>query len=496
MLDSSFTDSLGRWNPQLLRELRGRLKPRTVIVSIALSAIFQIFLLLITSPTSQTTPANGWLNLWKIITWMLPYTVFTLGSYFIVNDIAEEQKRGTLNFIRLSPRPAWQILIGKLLGVPILLYLAVGLTIPLHCFAGFQGAISLPLILSVYLFLAIGCVTCYSAALLCGLMGGKQGITNRQAATAIGFAAIVFLIVAPSYMAWNINVTWRSLLDISEIFGEKSPVISWFFFEINTIGLVSHCFTLLILGITTFLLWALLLRNFRKPRSTPLSKRQSYGILAFIEVLTLGFLLPISLESSDSAALAASCMYAITTISLLVLMFGICPQRQALLDWVRYDSLSWQSLIWSDKSPVLLAVVIHLVVANALLIPWLFAIGIGTKKIVETGLLVIATANIILIYSTFVQQVFATKIRNPMMWAIGGLSFWSIIAPTMLGLLQLSPARIPATVALWTLFGYPFLHFNKPELIPFVGFGIVIQWLFLAFLLSRFQKTMQNLKAS
>ncbi|NJK76806.1 MAG: ABC transporter permease [Microcoleus sp. SU_5_6] len=70
---------------------------------------------------------------------MLPYVVFSLGSYFIVSDLAEEQKRGTLNFIRLSPRPAWQILLGKLLGIPVLLYLSIAFAIPLHCFAGLRG---------------------------------------------------------------------------------------------------------------------------------------------------------------------------------------------------------------------------------------------------------------------------------------------------------------------------------------------------------------------
>ena len=495
MNNSSLAKNLGRWNPQLLREFRGRIKPRTVLVSVAFSAIGQILLVSFVMPNSPPSAAK-WLELWKIITWILPYVLFTLGTYFIVSDIAEEQKRGTLNFIRLSPRPAWQILLGKLLGVPVLLYLAVGLAIPLHCFAGLRGGVSLPLILSVYLLLAAGCAVCYSAAMFLGLPGGeKQGLANRQAVTAIGFAAIVFSLVAPSYMAWNINVTWRPLLDRPEILGDKSPVVSWFFLPINTTVVVSHSFTLLTLGIAAFLLWRMLLRNFRKPRSTPIGKRQSYAILAFVEVLALGFLVPISLENAYSASFAASFMYVITAISLLVLMFGICPQRQALLDWAGYSSQSWQSLIWSDKSPALLAFVIHLIVANALLLPWLFTLGIGTKKVVETILLVIATANIILIYGTFVQQVFATKIRNPIIWAIGGLSLWSIVAPTLLGLLQLWPDRFPATAALWTLFGYAFWQFDQPETIPFVGLGIAAQWLFLAFLLWRFQKTMRKLKA-
>ncbi|MGL5061577.1 MAG: hypothetical protein ACRC62_16535 [Microcoleus sp.] len=496
MNNSSLAKQLGRWNPQLLREFRGRLKPRTVIVAIALSAIFQIFLMLISSPNTRPAPANGWLDAWKAVTWMLPYVVFSLGSYFIVSDLAEEQKRGTLNFIRLSPRPAWQILLGKLLGIPVLLYLSIAFAIPLHCFAGLRGGVSLPLILSVYLLLAIECALCFSGAMLCGLAGDEKQGGKRQTATAIGFAAIVFSFIVPLFMSVNINLIWRPLLDRPEILGAKNPVVSWFFLSINDSVLVSHSFALLTLGIVGFLMWRMMLRNFRKPRSTPISKRQSYAILACLEVFALGFLVKVgSANNEDSVIFSAIFMYVLTAISLLVLIFAICPQRQALLDWARYRSPSWQSLIWSDKSPALLAVVIHLIIANALLIPWLFTIGIGTKQLIPTILLVIGTANTLLIYGTFIQQVFATKIRNPVMWAIGGLSLWAIVFPTLLGLLQLTPDRFPPTAALWTLFGYSFWYFDKPVAIPFAVAGIVLQWLILGFLLWKFQQTMEKLKA-
>ncbi|WP_293155054.1 MULTISPECIES: ABC transporter permease [unclassified Microcoleus] len=492
MTNSVLIDRLGNWNPQLLRELRGRLKPHTVIATVSFSVIFQIVLLVIASSNSR--PESGWLDLWKIITWMLPYVTFTIGSYSIVNDIAQEQKRGTLNFIRLSPCPAWQILLGKMLGVPVLLYIFLGLMVPLHCLAGLQAGVSLPLIASVYLMLAPGCAICYSLMMLCGLASETEKRAHPPQATAFGVGAIACCAIAPLYMSWNINITWRPLLANSEIFGYPHPVVSWFLVPINNIGLVSHAFSLAVLGTTAFLLWRILLRNFNKPRSTAIAKWQSYAILAGIEVLALGFFLPTSVVDEQNATLAAISMYVLTVMLLLVLMVAICPQRQALLEWVRYDSPGWQSLIWSDRSPMLVAVIIHLIVVGALLVPWLFGIGIGTKKLVETGLIVLCTTNTILMYATFVQQFCATKLRNPMAWAICGLSIWSLVAPRILISLELIPDRNPATAALWTLFGYGFWQFDKPTTIPFVGLGILAQWVFLAFLLWRFQKTMQKLK--
>ncbi|RQH23304.1 hypothetical protein D5R40_27115 [Okeania hirsuta] len=47
------------------------------------------------------------------------------GVYMLVADLAKEKRLGTLNFIRLSPQSIQKILLGKLLGVPILIYLAL-----------------------------------------------------------------------------------------------------------------------------------------------------------------------------------------------------------------------------------------------------------------------------------------------------------------------------------------------------------------------------------
>ena len=54
----------------------------------------------------------------------------------MINDLAKEEQRGTLNFIRLSPQTEQSILFGKMLGVPSLVYLFIILSIPLHLWSG------------------------------------------------------------------------------------------------------------------------------------------------------------------------------------------------------------------------------------------------------------------------------------------------------------------------------------------------------------------------
>jgi ABC-type Na+ efflux pump permease subunit len=49
------------------------------------------------------------------------FIMLGVGTYMLISNLANEERRGTLNFIRLSPQSTLSVLGGKLLGVPILL---------------------------------------------------------------------------------------------------------------------------------------------------------------------------------------------------------------------------------------------------------------------------------------------------------------------------------------------------------------------------------------
>jgi ABC-type transport system involved in multi-copper enzyme maturation permease subunit len=179
-------DRLGNANPQLLRELRGRLKPGPVLGTLVVSIAGQVLYILsrlsqLPNPTPATaeltngvyrhiyclatnlsskeqflaskgqflsTPAcslagqgsGNWLINWPL--WwadaltnlhltVLPIVV-VLSCYFLVADWSREDERGTLNPLRLSPQSTTSILWGKLLGGPLLAY-GFGLsTVPLQ----------------------------------------------------------------------------------------------------------------------------------------------------------------------------------------------------------------------------------------------------------------------------------------------------------------------------------------------------------------------------
>ena len=170
----------GDWNAQLFRELKSRLKAKNFIVTIICSLLVQGWFLrsaLLNLPISNVVDghpnycefnlsplpfnsdnicefsssgagyANGhidvinwskwWSELFTGLSGLLAVFLVVAGVYLLAKDWRVEEKRGTLDFVRLSPQSAWDIFVGKLLGVPILIYLAGGLALPLQLIAGF-----------------------------------------------------------------------------------------------------------------------------------------------------------------------------------------------------------------------------------------------------------------------------------------------------------------------------------------------------------------------
>ena len=75
---------------------------------------------------------------------VMTFALLVIGSYLLLSDLDQEQRRGTLNFIRHSPRSATNILGGKLIGVPILVYLAIALAIPFQIKTALGAGLGIP----------------------------------------------------------------------------------------------------------------------------------------------------------------------------------------------------------------------------------------------------------------------------------------------------------------------------------------------------------------
>lgn len=456
---------LSDWNPQFFREVKGRLKSRNLGITVTASLLLQVLVLFLfwgqlpgpDSLSSQYctgkmdyyrvfvcinrdsfgTPAINWTLWWadvfRVFSWALPFVLLIAGVYMLIGDLSKEEKRGTLNFIRLSPQLSDRILIGKILGVPIIPYLVVALAVPLHLWTAIAGGISLKTVLAIYLLTAAACGFYYAGALLFAFLGGFQGWVG----------AIV---------VW---VTFSIFFQVMNYGGDRSIVVPSIYFNtpIGSSLMLSLLFGLITFGVGTYWVWQAVNRRFRNPNATLLSKRQSYLATASFEVWLLGFVVRGASDYPRPFEELAVVSF-VNLLWFMVMIAALIPQRQMLLDWARYrrervssSKRFWSrsimtDLLWGEKSPALVAMALNLGIAIAIFTPWILAWSersLQVRAIASLGL----GATFILICATIAQMILFMKSPRRTMFtaiAIGGLVAFP---PVILGMLSLYPHAAP-----------------------------------------------------
>ncbi|MEG4285896.1 hypothetical protein QUB68_22450 [Microcoleus sp. A006_D1] len=503
-------DTIGNWNSQLFRELKGRLKMGNIAIASVLSLSSQLVLFLswraqipIVPPVSEgnypthhqfctgfdgNTKGDGikciqdatgnfiinwpywWLEIFVYLSIFSALALLVAGTYLLVSDLDKEERRGTLNFIRLSPQSATTIFIGKILGVPILLYLAAILTLPLHIYSGLAAQIPLHHILCFDIAMVTSCALFYSGAMLFGLttswLGGFQPwlasaavltfITTAFYAPLVGNAADLLTFLSPAAVFKQVVYQVYSPSDSNPgRFIEKFNNLEWFYLQVGENILACTALSLLIAAVATYWMWQGWQRRFPNPIATVLSKKQSYLLVICYQSIILGF----ALQSINRGYGLNSiiCLWIPNLMVFLALIAALTPERQALYDWARYrqqivpsSRKLWRrypilDLIWSEKSPASLAMAINLIGSTLIITPFLM---MNENAFPAT----IAFINLILIYSALTQLFLFAKIRNQEIWAACTVGGAIILPPIILCMLSVTPEKAPL-IWVFSVFG-------------------------------------------
>ncbi len=134
-----FLDHVSNWNPQFRRELKTRLNLPNLAIATLVSLLTQVLTLILPDPRVlefnnhywYITP-HWWLNICELLDREIWLVLAIGGIYLLAKDFDREIRSGTLNLVNLSLAQPLEILLGKLLGVPILIYWMVLLALPLH----------------------------------------------------------------------------------------------------------------------------------------------------------------------------------------------------------------------------------------------------------------------------------------------------------------------------------------------------------------------------
>ncbi|MDJ0706679.1 MAG: hypothetical protein QNJ46_25695 [Leptolyngbyaceae cyanobacterium MO_188.B28] len=529
---STLLDRLGNWNPQLLRELKGRLKPRNVAIAIALSLVSQLLIFTnawlalpgdatpreITQHTYITNPyctgssqyssypkcllipnthhyEINW-QLWNEdlfirLSVILTFALLVIGSYLLISNLNKEQRLGTLNFLRLSPRSAVNILGGHLIGAPILVYLAIALAVPLQINAALAAGLGIPELIGFFSLAGITSLTIFSIALLFGLISFDLG--GGQAWLASGL--ILGLEVAATQIGFHspLEVTALNWLGVfSPITGlryliprlDNSSEAPLYFFQdsldFSSFSLIARSNALLFLVWT----WQALRRKFHNPTVPLINRQDSYLSTLCFQGIILGFTLQTVQFGGYWTAKhwTESAFTTVTFLNLglfLILIIALSPNWQALRDWSRFRQKSeansaheglFNDLILGDKSPPLVAFSLNLAIAAGCLTLWIILSPITAKTLALWTIL--SCNNLLMVYACLIQVIMLTRLKRRGLWAAAAIVVSFVLPMFMLAISYEVPKFglfAPILSPWFTLFeGTPFA---RPNL-----FSVLIQW--------------------
>ncbi|MFB2770960.1 hypothetical protein ACE1AT_16960 [Pelatocladus sp. BLCC-F211] len=478
---NNFLDRLGDWNPQLLRELKGRLQLRNIILTtiISLGSQFLLFIafqsqlpiskdrfldnsnkyctgkLLYGLPKCLSDEFGDTIINWQLwwldlFTWLSIFACFSLlviGIYLLISDLANEERRGTLNFIRLSPQESQSIFVGKMLGVPILPYLAIALAIPLHLLSGLAANISFVAILGFDAVVLAACLFYYSAALLFGLVGSWLG--GFQAWLGSGVVLGFLLITKQSLVYISTNSAFVFLRFFNPFYfipglSGSSDFISryqwadfhWFVLPLGNSNIIITSLAIVNFFSLMYFTWQALQRCFRNPNATMLSKRQSYLLTFYFTISSLGCVNWKSIvgdKFSYSSVMRdeLACLLFLHFWLFLYLIAAITPHRQTLQDWARYRHIAdhkglrnsdvIKDFIWGEKSPSLVAIALNASIAITFLSSLIILANNNSQTKISAVYALILAGSLAMLYAVLAQLMLVKKTRHRIFWAVGSL---------------------------------------------------------------------------
>ncbi|AFZ50439.1 hypothetical protein [Dactylococcopsis salina] len=532
--------SISNWNPQLVRELKGRWKNRNISLAILASFFTQFFIYLnfqnkipneyhrtsrycIGNPPTEElsvsqmyNPPNNYCledlvinwQLWwlDLFTWLSVFGIIILlvaGTYILISDLAKEEQTGTLSFVRLSPRSVSNLLIGKILGAPLIIYGVILLGLPLHLLSGIKAEIPVSLILGFYLVVMASCAFFFSAALLYGLVTTGLGTFQSWLGTGI----VLFFLFAMSQGGYNnfwinhnpsdwvtlfypgkilpylIGETPHSLDTIGYFNLKEAQSLTWYGFPVwnNAYGTIA----LLVINYSwwTYWVWQGLKRRFHNAQNSLLSKEKSYWFTGSLTVSLIGFMV----ASDQNLAMNFRVLLTIELLAFLLLIFALSPHRQTLQDWARYRYQKNEKvtrnlitdLMRGEQSPATAAIALNLLSNILIITPAIIFLPLGNDRL-SVFATVLLTSSSFLIYACITQLFLLMKTPKRGIFAIVAVGSVMLI-PTLIDTILPLPAII-------SLAFFPIAEslFSTPAV---MFFNLLAQWVVIT--LCSFQLTRQ-----
>jgi hypothetical protein len=475
MLDKSI-ERLGDWNPQLLRELKSRLSGNASIAAVAIPIFLQVIGVGFFSATSNSV-SSGITAGFYLLNWLIPIGLMLGGVYTIVADLNLEEQRSTLNFIRLTPQSARSIFIGKLLGVPSLIYVGVLLTMPLHFFVAICAGTSPIYMLAWYGTIGAMTYLCLSLAILYSLYSHKYAIL------------LTLLFSLPVNTFISLYNSYSNLIIVNQDVKTSNGVgiLSWLFIPIDRHVFLFDGFIIGTVCAISYWIWVTIDRKYINPTSTPFKKSDSYWMNAQFQLWLLGFALPlvtrIDADRVSEKFYVLALFYSLSAMWVYCLMPLILPNKWSMQDWSRYrrehvthEQRQWwqqdlvRDLIWHDRSPIGLAMLINLLISASV---WggCFGLFLTDLQWLTKSICGIIIVSVLTLIHTVIANLLFLRAKSKNTGVVPLIILMSIL-PLGLGLMAIITADYQMLGAGLFLFS-PFSWMSVTQL-PLVNIGMII----------------------
>ena len=323
-------------NPEIIRNIRYRLRLKTVIITISLTCFLALFVGFVTvAPESHLSPwpvrCHG---LFLIYAWTTAVICCLYGVSTTTPSIINEKDKKTYDFMFMTPLSDRTIAVGKLLGSTINMWLILALLTPFLLISGLMGEVNILALMFFYFILVTSALLSAAIGMLISVSTGKvtSGFVGVIAIIVIYFGSASFIAArkeAPYLEFFSLVNPSRILIDITG--GEKpfKDIISFFGQDINaaylTIGLYIWFIFWIMRAVTRRI------RNLRDAFFTPI---EAIIFFAVFETLILGFQWKY-MRTADYFWPSFTTYLYVNTILLLLLTAGMTLSREGYFAYVR-----------------------------------------------------------------------------------------------------------------------------------------------------------------
>jgi hypothetical protein len=381
----------------------------------------------------RQSPIVVWFDFYRILMFA-QLGILTFWSLFsCAQSISGERERKTWDFQRATGLSPGELLAGKLLGEPLLVYFIILCCLPIALLAGLLGQAGLGNVATGYLLIISG-------ALFIGLAGMWLSNLFESRSRGVGligtfgiYLLFGFVSVArdsnfPGIAAFSPLAGFMPLFEKQEFLGKPAifgSMVPWVVMSL-----------LLYIAFGTWLV-LMLLRTLTKDyeQMRPLSRWQAVGCAAFLNFTLYALFVPRSLTDWDSFA---KYMIAINGLILFAMGLAMLTSPEKLRVWWRtHNETRWS--IFAEDGPQWPWLALSAAVGYGLLLwglfTWKNALGFESRAL-KVGLLEFA---VVLIYITrdiaFIQWCRLTRMRAPVLKGIlfVGLYYVAAIVLSVVG---------------------------------------------------------------